>query len=254
MQLKKQLKRAARLQFYNRRAFTMPLFPTISARRQPSTKTIRSLNFYCLAEIFEYLEYSDLINCRLVCSYWKDCIDFHLGRRTHLAYGKQFNNLPPRKVHRKKNSLFTTNVLLNPETYYSCEKCRELNEKNSDDGKQQQQQLRYINRSSKSPSPMFDELSSSSRSLSSISMYTSPSVSPINTNYDSYELRCFDCQQMLKELREQIEQQIKNDDEIDTSEDEADFYSGYIDCINMSMLESILARMPRLTTLKFAQG
>lgn len=76
-------------------------------------------------------------------------------------------------------------------------------------------------------------------------------MSPITANYIEYKYRCLECQMMLKELQEQLEQQMAHDGQESADED---FYAGYIDYINMNMLESILRKMPRLTTLKYAQG
>lgn len=56
---------------------------------------------------------------------------------------------------------------------------------------------------------------------------------------------------MLKEFHLQLQQEMQAEEQNDEDED---YYSGFIDEINMDILEGILARMPRLTALKFAQG
>ncbi|KAF7493718.1 hypothetical protein SSS_09101 [Sarcoptes scabiei] len=65
---------------------------TLPTRFRGSIKTIKSLNFYCLSKIFDYCDYDDLLNCRLVCHFWNECVDFHLVRRKHFVNRKRYNS------------------------------------------------------------------------------------------------------------------------------------------------------------------
>ena len=150
---------------------------------------------------------------------------------------------------RKKVPL-VNNIVLNTNLWFACEKCQVINQR------MQQQEKHLYEPLSPSPSPTCSEESSTfSPSLSLTPINASPSVSPIGTNYCDLEYRCSDCQVMMREFHQQLQQEIQAEDqsEEDGTEEE-DYFSGYIDDINMDILEDILARMPRLTTLKFAQG
>lgn len=242
---------------YTRRSHTLPCLPNSLFAFRQSVKSIKSLNVYCLAQIFNFLEFKDLSNCRLVCTYWNECVQFHLARRTHFAYGKALNNLldGKKRVKNRKKVPLNHNIVLNSSLWYDCEKCAIINRHqiNIDQKLGLQRQL-YEPLPSHSPSPPCSEEggnSSFSPNLSLTPISLSPSVSPTGANYSDVEFRCSDCQEMLKEFHLQLQQEMQAEEQNDEDED---YYSGFIDEINMDILEGILARMPRLTALKFAQG
>lgn len=245
MQLKKQLQRA-RLQLLYKRAKTLPCLPCSSTlpTRFP-VKSIKSLNIYCLSAIFEYLDYRDLVNCRQVCAFWKECVDFHLAQRTHFSYGKQYNSKRKGCVGRKTTVL--TSVLLDMNSLEACDKCLSITQKMEEQGNQKRAGSHWSSSSTPSNTTIEDD---SAFSVSSLDVST-PSVSPLGSHYSDFEYRCSECQLVFNELREQLEQQMNHGRQ---SAEPNDFYEGYIDDINTEVFESILAKLPRLTTLKFAQG
>lgn len=269
MQIKKQLKSV-----YQRRANTAPLFSTLPTRFP--VKTIKSLNVYCLAEIFEYLNYKDLVACRRVCSFWKEAVDYHLSHRTHFAYGKIYNNLAPNKgaKDRKKSKFYSDMNTILQNSLYTCEKCVAINDRMDKQRMVQQYLSPSQTRECKSPSPestgslsSFDDYCCTTSNASSSNMSLTPTNSPappqesadhapFDVNEDpSPVYRCLTCQMLCNELQQQMTLQFDTPSDSDEHKDEnEDFFSGYIDEINMDILESILIKMPKLTTLMYGQG
>ncbi|KAJ6222607.1 hypothetical protein RDWZM_001152 [Blomia tropicalis] len=199
MQLKSQhnSRRSRSQLLYARRSHTLPLLhhPSPACRSRLPPKTIKSLNVFCLAEIFDFLDYRDLINCRMVCSFWNECVDFHLQRRTHFAYGKSCNIKTEKKRSKlRKKFPLEGSLTLSTNLLYTCEKCTLVNQK-----MQHQEKHHNIYRGvelSPSPSPTTysaDESSSFGSSLSLTPISSSPPASPISSNYWDFEYRCNDC-------------------------------------------------------------
>ena len=239
-------------------------------RRQ---KSIKSLNIPCLSKILQHLDYKDLFNCRLVCYFWKECVDYQLVRRNHFTYGKALNSWGPGPRRNRRRMALATNVYLNPGFASSCDKCVALMSESAPQTmlgprSQDPQPFGKGVEHERSPSmgrdideePCCETDSehsfgpSSSGFGSSGSFGASPmSFSPVPPYIEIVdEQRCPDCQAMLKDLRRQIEEEEADEHEIE--EDDRDYYQDYVDFINMDLLERFLAKMPRLYSLKFAQG
>ncbi len=308
---------------YSRRSNTLPVLlnSLLFSNRHGTVKSIKSLNVYCLSEIFNYLEYRDLATARLVCTYWNECFQFHLKRRTHFSYGKALNNLPGRKAkaaaaevtQRRQKVPLQNNIVLNTNLLYACERCIALNGKSAKEEEEETLLLDYHELHERSPSPSACSESSSSSSggsasesgsnseeegtgISSSSNSTScfspsstismtpadsvispspppPSTLPssqqsllVNRNHDSdaannafsdFANRCSECQAMLTEFHQQLQQEMATAAEQDgeaAAEEGEDYFAGFIDKINVKVFEGVLALMPRLTALKLAQG
>nr|XP_027199914.1 uncharacterized protein LOC113794026 [Dermatophagoides pteronyssinus] len=265
-EISKPIRKLSRKQLlYQRRSQTTPYYmlASLSSSSSNSTlptrfpiRTIKSLNFYCLSKIFDYIDFNDLINCQLVCSFWNECVKFHLAKRTYFAYGKQYNSLNQHNNEQVDeqidNQIQSISLPLN--TYYSCEKCQAImNEKISFD-RDEQGNYAESKSSGLSSTTTSENLSSSSSLSASQTSLTSSSDSVIDlldhrNNFNDY--RCADCQAIYDELKTSFQTKTADKSNQIRQNYNDDYYT---DIIRLNIFERILSKLPKLRILKYAEG
>lgn len=266
MQLKQQpkLNNVSRSQyFYKKRSQTAPpsyLFvPADCMATLPSRfprRTIKCLNFNSLSKIFQYVEFSDLMNCRLVCSFWNECVEYHLARRTQFSYGKQYNK-------NIKNQDLSDNEMINNSLIIGCEKCIAINEKFPSNDIES---FHHDGKSTALLSLMDNSLTASqssliSSTLSSISLSDSvdnnnnngPFLSNTSTSNQEMYRYCEQCRTIMDEMKIDytLKDGAKNELKLRSNSHQ---YDQHVDVINLNVFERIMSKMRNLKRLKYAEG
>lgn len=254
---------------YKKRSQTAPSYlfvPADCMATLPSRfprRTIKCLNFNNLSKIFQYVEFSDLMNCRLVCSFWNECVEYHLARRTQFSYGKQYNKNPA--------DLSDNEMINNSSLIIGCEKCLAINEKflSNDiesfphqDGKTTGLLSLMDNSLTASQSSLI------SSTLSSISLsdsvdnnnnnngpFLSNTTNGNNNNNQEMYRYCEQCRVLMDEIK--IDQSAIKDgvgNEILKLNPNTYQYDQHVDVINLNVFERIMSKMRNLKRLKYAEG
>ncbi|KAH9527627.1 hypothetical protein DERF_001635 [Dermatophagoides farinae] len=272
--MKPQRKPSRKQLLYQRRSQTTPHYMLASCSSNSTLptrfpiRTIKCLNFHCLSKVFEYVDFKDLINCQLVCSFWNECVKFHLAKRTYFAYGKQYNDLQRMNYDDEKEFQNNTNdsntrdpLSLSLNSFYSCEKCQAIiNAKIAYD---RDESNNYAESKSSGLSSTSENLSSSSSLSASQTSLTSSSDSVIdlldqnnnNTNGNYNDYRCAECQAIFEELKTFTTKTTNNNNNNNSDKQiRQNYYDQFIDAIRLNIFERILSKLPKLRLLKYAQG